>query len=609
MRILQITSIGLLSIVLLGFKVNESPSRFQVKHLEVNSNQADFGPTFYKNKIVFASSRKKTSVIKRIWSINNLPYLNLYEGELDEAGELSELKYFNKSFNKKYNEGPASFSADGTFMAYTKNHTNKKGAIKLKVVTREFVDGKWKDVVEFPFNNESYSVGHPAISPDGKVMYFSSDMPGGKGGADIYKSEKLADNTWTKPQNLGDKINTVSNEMFPFYHEGEMLFFASNGLGGSGGLDIFVAGIKDGNFSTPENLGTEINSSEDDFGLILSQNQSYGYFSSNRVGGEGDDDLYFFKNAKPFIFKRMLAGVIKDEQNSILSNVKVTLLDENGEPIKTIMSDNEGNYSFELEPETKYSVVTETPDFKNNKLIVEASSINPNSDIILAPKPEIGIEGKVLDLATNEPINNVEITIKNNINGELKTIKPDKNGEFNVPLENMKQGGKLDYTIKVMSQGYLSKTVDYRSVFSEDGNFVIAQDKLMLSKVKTGETKLEDLISINPIYFDLSKYNIRPDAAIELDKIVKVLNENPTMEIELGSHTDSRGSSSSNMRLSDLRAKSSANYVKQRITNPDRIKGRGYGETKLVNKCSNGVTCSKEEHQQNRRTEFIILKM
>ncbi len=609
MKIKNILSFSLLSLITIGANANDNNGRFQVKQLKINSDQADFGPTFYKNKIVFASSRKKTSIIKRIWSINNLPYLNLYEGEIDETGELKNLKYFKKSFNKKFNEGPATFSNDGKFMAYTKNHTNKKGAIKLKIVTRECVDGKWNETVDFPFNNEEFSVGHPALTSDGKTMYFSSDMPGGKGGIDIYKSEKQPDNTWSKPENLGSKINTASNEMFPFYHSDGMLFFASNGLKGNGGLDVFVVGSKEGKFGTPENLGNEINTAEDDFGLILSQDQSKGYFSSNRAGGQGDDDLYYFKNNKPFIFKKILAGLIKDENNAIIGNAKVTLLDEKGNEIKTIMSDKNGSYSFEVEPNTQYSIKSEIDEFKANIIAINKDSKKVNNDIILSPKPDLGLAGKIVDLKSNEPITNANIRLKNNSTGKEVALKPDEKGEFSLPLGEIESGAIIDYTIKITSEGYLSKSVDYKSVFKDQKEFVINPELLSLNKVKTGETKLEDIIAINPIYFDLNKYAIRPDAAAELDKVVKIMNENPTMEIELGSHTDSRGRSSSNVRLSDKRAKSSANYIKKRITNPNRITGKGYGETKLVNKCADGVKCSKEDHQQNRRTEFIILKM
>jgi outer membrane protein OmpA-like peptidoglycan-associated protein len=193
--------------------------------------------------------------------------------------------------------------------------------------------------------------------------------------------------------------------------------------------------------------------------------------------------------------------------------------------------------------------------------------------------------------------------------GVTEIIKTDPNGEYLKPLEDKHLKDRGSYNLKLEKQGYLTKTVTYNCAFYEEGKYAIHKEMdISLDKIELGND-LSAIIDIEPIYFDLGKATIRKDAAVELDKIVKILNENPNMVIELGSHTDSRGSASSNMKLSDKRAKASANYIKERITNPDRITGKGYGEDKLVNGCSDGIDCTEEQHQNNRRTEFIIVKM
>lgn len=495
----------------------ENPQGFQIINQDINSNGEDFSPAYLDNRLVFSSSRYLNRVIERKWSGNKLPFLDIYIADTLQNFKLENVERFPTQYNQRFHDGPAAFSKDGRLMVFTRNNYNGRstdGTKKLNLFYAYKTEKGFKNAKPFLFNNKEYSCGHGSISPDGKRVYFASDMPGGFGGVDIYYTELKSDSTWGDPINLGNLINTEGNEMFPFIHETNQLFFASNGHVGLGGLDIFVVSLN--NIGKVINLGHPINSRWDDFGLILNQKQNGGYFSSNREGGLGFDDIYGFKLNNPIITSTKIIGITINQFDSIVPVAKVFLKNNKGAIIDSTFSDDKGKFQFIIKPKLTY--------------------------------------------------------------------------EFIASKRNYLDGSTI-------------KTFDN-----------VAQDSIIvvLDQLKIG-TDLAKKLKINPIYFDFDKSNIRPDAAIELDKIVKFMNEYPKMEIELGSHTDCRGKASYNLRLSSARAKSSAQYIQERITNPKRIYGKGYGESKLVNYCEcenkKVVECNEDQHQENRRTEFIIIKM
>jgi outer membrane protein OmpA-like peptidoglycan-associated protein len=355
-------------------------------------------------------------------------------------------------------------------------------------------------------------------------MYFSSDMPGGYGKADIYRIRKDEKGNWGKPENMGAEINTEGDDMFPFFQStNSILFFASNGHYGLGGLDIFTCALTERENGPVRNAGFPLNTQYDDFAIIANDSITKGYFSSNRKGGCGDDDIYFVDISKMNVGKKII-GVAKDRKENILPNTFVTLCDTSGNILDTATTKSDGAYVFLVETDKNFKLV-------GNK--------------------EKYIEG---DTTTN-------------------TFGP---------------------------------------------AFIVKADVILSTEEEVIEKKIEvgnDLASIpgfNPIYFDLDKYDIRTDAEPELEKIVKIMNDHPDMIVELGSHTDCRQSKWYNQILSNRRAKASVEYIQKRITNPNRIYGKGYGETKLIAgcECEGKVisTCGEAEHQRNRRTEFIIIK-
>jgi len=594
-------------------KLQKDEGRYNITHLDINTDQQEFGTAYYLDKIVFASTRTKVKAIKRTYNWNKLPFLDLYVADTD-GKQLSNVRPFKKQLNDKMHEGPASFTKDGKTMAFTRNNyegKSSKETINLEIFfATKNEEGEWSEPIPFKLNNKEYSVGHPCLSADGNTMFFVSDMPGGLGGTDIYRIRKIDGNIWGEPENLTE-INTEANEMFPFYHENQkVLFFASNGHLGLGGLDVFLS-PEVGSFGTIINAGTPLNTRFDDFALIVDDEMKNGYFSSNREGGKGDDDIYSFQFLKPFTFCKKIEGVTKDKKGNILANTEVKLFDEKGEVIETVTTTEDGAFSFCVDENKKYTLTGKKEKYFDGKNTADTHTDKEvvKADLILEKDPGLSLMVLVVDKKTGQPIEGATIKLLNNMKGVEESIVTPASGDFVKPLKENKLNDRISYNLVVEKDGYLAKTLTYNKLLDHEGQYQI---KIELDKMDVG-MDLSKFIEINPIYFDYNKYYIRPDAAKELDKIVKVMNENPGMYVELGSHTDCRGSKKYNEKLSDRRAKASAKYIKERITNPERIYGKGYGESMLINHCAcEGrvkSNCTEEEHQANRRTEFRITKI
>jgi outer membrane protein OmpA-like peptidoglycan-associated protein len=517
--------------------------KYNIKNLSINSDAEDFGMSYYKNKIVFASSRTNKVSPKTSYR-NGKPYLNIYIAEIDND-QLKNAEIFNKSFNGSMNEGPASFNREGTFMAFTKNEidlTKKELIVNVEIYfsTYDKEKNKWSKPVPFILNNKEYSVGHPALSADGRTMYFTCNMPGGFGGADLYKVTKGDNGVWGNSENLGNTINTEGDEVFPFYQEKKgLLFFSSNGHFGLGGLDIFCSAMKGSVFGKAINMGSPLNTSSDDFSLIMDSTLARGYFSSNRSGGCGDDDMYSVN----FLLNKKITGHAIDKNENPLAATFITLLNNKGDVLDTLTTKSDGAFTFNVESD------------KNFKLTGEKEKYDEGSNAFSTFGQELLVKSDVILLVT-------------------------------VKKEEIAQAKKEEVA-------------------------PVKREKTIAEKIEINED-LGKIVGFNPIYFDFHEYKIRPFAEIELNKIVKILNEYPSMSLQLNSHTDCRSSNAYNQILSDKRAKASSDYIKKRIKNPGRIHAKGYGETRLINSCACDIVdtsnCSEEAHQENRRTEFIIIK-
>jgi outer membrane protein OmpA-like peptidoglycan-associated protein len=595
------------------------PAHFSIKETNINSKYDDFGMYPYPrgNGAVMVSGRNKSGLGTKVWAGDDQNFLELYYTKTDQNELLPEPIQLAHPINSSVHDGPICFSADGSKVYFTsntreKNKNGENGIQQLKIYIADVIKSEWMNIREFQYNSVNYACGHPSLSRDGKTLYFVSDMPGGFGGADIYKCTINGNDQFGKPENLGLRVNTSGQELFPWIGNDGNIYFSSNGRPGFGGLDVFVAAPQSS--AQAKNVGQPINSMADDFAMTFLPEGQFGYVSSDR---NGSDDIFSIEFIKPFSFLIKVSGKAVDSRtNQILANTKIELKDALGKVIATVISDENGSYSFEAEPGKTYSINASQSNYQQNSMtfVIPENSSQFIKDITISKKPTYGLGMVITDNFSKKPIQGVTVKItdiaKKSIlmNGQTAS-----NGRIDAEVGIYKTGEPFSISIEINAPGYLSKNLTYTAKFDTEGIIQLHEKlDLNLQAINLGGD-LAKMLNIKPIYFDLNKFNIRKDAAIELDKIVKVMNENPTMVIELGSHTDCRGTIAANEILSQNRANSSANYIKTRITNPERIYGKGYGETKLLNDCGcEGTvksTCTDQQHQLNRRTEFIIIKM
>ncbi|MBS9774073.1 MAG: OmpA family protein [Tenacibaculum sp.] len=369
-----------------------------IRNLAINTEFSDFGGFVHNNEFYFASSRPIKLGRNRIYDWNNQPFLNLYKSlpeeeeiEKEDGKRVRVLKVDNKKLlgkpiNTRYHESNAVFTKDGNTMYFTRVNSlngrravkDKKNIVNLKLYKATLKDDKWTNITELPFNSDDYSVGHPALSPDEKTLYFTSDMPGGYGLGDIYKVDILEEGYGT-PVNLGSEINTSGKEMFPYVSNDNKLYFASDGLPGLGLMDIFESKIGlNGEFTKPENLDHPFNSERDDFCFYIDETGKQGFFSSNREKGKGDDDIYSFLIQDPLVCMQYVTGIVRDKNTNLpLPEATVKLLDGNGNVIKQMVSESNGYYKFDGIPcDAKFMVLGEKKDYKSDNGSVIATGVN-----------------------------------------------------------------------------------------------------------------------------------------------------------------------------------------------------------------------------------------
>ncbi|GAA3601791.1 OmpA family protein [Flavivirga amylovorans] len=334
-----------------------TPHTFKLKKIESSKSTSDFGLSFYgDNKVAFASSRNSKNPA---YSWNNLPYLDLYKATMDDNGTMKDITPFSDEINTESHESNATFSSDAKTMYFnrtnkTRTKTDEERIAHIKIFRAELVDSIWTNVTELPFNSNAYSVEHPALSKDGKTLYFASDMPGTIGGFDIYKVAINDDGTYGEPENLGDKVNTKHREQFPYISDIDVLYFSSDGHQGYGGLDVFRSNMVNGSFDKPVNLGGSINSSLDDFAYTIREKDNRGYVSSNR---NGFDRLYGFAREENILTKYLVEGIVQDKNTEeLLVGALVTLFDETGTVIQDSIVGEKADYLFKIEPNKKYKV-------------------------------------------------------------------------------------------------------------------------------------------------------------------------------------------------------------------------------------------------------------
>jgi outer membrane protein OmpA-like peptidoglycan-associated protein len=600
-------------------ELKKDSGNYTLKRLDINSDENDFCPYVLNNEMYFLSSRRNTSLKNSKYGWDNSYFLDVYKGYIDGGVVKNELAV-KDGLKTKVHEGPLCFTKDGNMQFITRNNyfhkkmkKSKENLVNLKIFTRKKEGEKWSDWAEFPFNSDGYSCGHPAVSSDGKTLYFVSDMPGTLGLSDIWVS-KLENGTWSKPENLGQSINSEGREMFPQVFEDDILFYSSDGKIGLGGLDVFYSVPAGDSYFESQNLGYPLNSQYDDFGFFAVTSTT-GYLSSNR--GTTKDDIYSFVSKRPIISSVVNLIVKEKLTKEILPNADVTIVDENGKPAGQAKTNEKGEVKFNVLPGKSYKVKAIKDGYKESIGVIndyEVAKLANSKKEILVEKKIIGLLGIIADAENLSPIEKVKVTITDAFNQKnILVFTTDKEGDFRHIYSDKKIGDDLSYIVKMEKEGYVTKTQGVDLTIRKEG-YVLLHEFLntKMYKIKLG-ADLGKMIDLKPIYFDLGKFNITAASALELNKIVNIMKENPSMTIELGSHTDCRGSAASNMALSDKRAKSSAAYIVLKGIDKSRIYGKGYGESKLINncKCEGAIKslCGEEVHAENRRTEFKIVKI
>ena len=495
-------------------KILEQGKKFNVQNADFNSEQSDFGGTLNDGKLYFTSGRNDS---RKTYGWNDQPYLDIYTIVKNTDNTYQEATLANKTINTRFHEGLVSFTPNGKTMYFTRESYFEKDYQKDSLSSTKFsqlylfkatkLGSDWDNVENLSINSENYSVKNPSVSADGQTLYFASNMPGGFGDFDIYKASINADGTVGEPVNLGQKVNTEGQEMFPYISSNNTLYFSSNGHLGLGGLDVFYTKEIDGKVAPIRNVGIPVNSNADDFAFSIDEESGEGFVSSNREGGKGSDDIYEFKQLQPLCDVLISATVLDDKTREPISGASVSLFDAEGNKVVSKMTNDKGIAEFIVECDEDSELEVVMDGFDSKKVPVKGS---------------------------NEEENNIQISLE--------------------PIEVL---------------------------------------------------MTPEQIVLEPIFFEFDKSNITAKAAFELDKLVQIMKKYPELVIKATSHTDERGSEAYNAGLSDRRAKTTVQYVISQGIDESRISGEGKGESEPKIDCTAG--CTKEQHAENRRSEFLIV--
>lgn len=569
----------------------------KVSHLDINSEYSEFAPIIINKKLVFTSGRKVASVNNSKYGWDGQYFLELFEYDL--SSEEAEVKLFAREVRSRYHEGVVCFADDYKTMYLTRNNylhgklvRSKDGTNNLKIYLSKLKNGKWGELEEFPYNNDEYSLGHPTISTDGNVMYFVSDMPGGYGGTDIYICKK-ENGKWAKPKNLGDKINTSQNEMFPFLSFEGNLFFASNGRKGLGGLDLYGINLKVPN-SKIVHLAAPLNSDADDFSMVFEEGSSKGYFASNREGGIGQDDLYAFKI---------------EEYNQVVIKVKDILGKDDIIPDQIIVtgSDNKSldlegetsHYSFSMKGGEGFSVKLEKEGYYPIDTVLHTYLLEPEITHVLN-----------MSLLPAIPEENLNFVFKDFDTGNLLTpdvfqivepyvrdlLSDSSNGDFLMDLEE-----GIDYRFFAKKEGFYALDFNYR--LGQDSS--VNNKEFAMRTISRAEKKKEFLPEdLSTVYFDFDKAIVKKEAFEGIDKVIEILKNNESLMVTLVARADTRGESAYNKYLANKRAEATRKFFLNSNIDPNRVVILALGDTSPFEK-KEGESM-KEWYRLNRCVDFQL---
>lgn len=547
--------------------------------MAVNTENSEFGAVKHNDSLVFAAVKKKPGLFDKVYKWDNETYLNLVSVPMKNINSRDSIShYFAKELKTSMHESNVIFTKDGKTIYFTRNNykngkrgKNEEKVSNLQIFKAELVNGKWTNEISLPFNSDNYSVEHPALSSDEKTLYFASDMPGTLGSLDIF-SVAVNEGAFGIPQNLGAGINTDKREQFPFVSKDNKLYFSSDGHLGFGSLDVFVSEIKNNEYGKVNNVGLPVNSNLDDFAFNIDSDTKEGYFSSNRAGGKGSDDIYQLKETKDLIIedcKQFIAGIITDVDTKLpLENAVVVLQDSNKKQINTVKTTAEGKFNFAIACESSYMVLASKENYTNNSKTVVSRKIRDYSN-------DASMALKSLEVIKLE-------------NQKIEEEKKQQEALALVVLKEAENKAKKEAII----QAEIKKKEKVNQILAQEKDVVKDKDRL--------------IIKTDPIYFDYDLWYIRKESKVVLNRVFDLMKKYPEMVVEIGSHTDSRGDLKYNAELSGKRAQSTKEYLVESGIDANRIIAKGYGESVPIIKCKTEESCSEEQHELNRRSEFVI---
>lgn len=601
---------------------------------DINTEYLDYCAVPHDNGIMFTSARGGKRVFVCDQDLVTGRYSDLYFAREDAEGRFFSPDLVRGNINGKYHDGAPTFTPDGKTMIFSRNNgsgMNSRGIIDLKTYSAKLVDGRWEEVQALPFNNDNFSTCHPTLSADGSLLYFSSNRPGGYGGMDIYVVKKEGE-TWGIPINLGPNVNSVGDEIFPFASTNNNLYFSSDGRQGMGGLDIYSVLMIDMEASQPLRLPAPVNTTHDDFAFTADKTEMKGYLTSDRPGGKGQDDIYRwdFNGVRPTlasicVVDKATGARITDAnlkirlaEGSTWGAVDFNSYDRTPEYVVLYLEGFTTNEPVAKSCEVKVPVVpgenyyieVSKDGYKSVRQLVTATEMLAKPEFLVPIelwKP-VNFTGVVRNRSNDAPLANTVVKVLNKCNNKLEELGTDANGRFKFELDC-----RCEYEVLASKAGFtkgekLWKTGEINCDDNSPSETVYLTPETP-AKVANPMLEVGTVIELENVYYDYDKYFIRKDAALDLDHVVSLMKKYPTLEIELGSHTDARGSDRYNEWLSQQRAQAAVDYIVKKGISRRRLTAKGYGESELVNHCANDVECDDATHEQNRRTEIKITRL
>ena len=575
-------------------------SDYELLPLTINSAANEMCPFFFRNGLVYSSSRPLDGHGETDqWT--GEPYYHLFfaEGEKDR---FSKSTPFAEDLISSLNDGPASFSGTGNTMYFSRNNAKggkgqqgSHGGRSMQIYKSVLVEGGWSKPEKLSFCDPRFEYTHPAISADGSQLIFSSNCPGGQGGMDIWLVE-YGNNVWGTPANISSLINTPGNEVFPFIHDDGTLYFASDGRRGLGGLDIYRASLRSGSYTKAENMRSPINSPQDDFGLVFDPDLEQGYFSSNRPGGKGGDDVYSLTR-----FPLFVEGILLDKGTMEPLGEARIILYKDGVQTQQVRSDPDGRFVLRISSFDSYSVTAFKEGYNAVEKSFETGNSNPDRMVLpleklIDPSRALTLELKVIEKQSKKPLSGAQLYLQTENSGTGRPLETDLNGSVSVVIDKAES-----YVISADKVSYfnLSERISSESM----------SGKQRLTRIFELESyQIGKPIRFRDVQYEHAQTELNMTAKLELDQLARLMLTNPSMMVQIGSHTDANGRNQTNDRVSRLRAEEVVNYLVSQGVDRERLTSVGYGESKLLNYCSDGIQCPEELHRENRRTEWTIIQ-